>query len=141
MDLFSIFLIVFAVAIAALYLYYRITGVNLLKAVILSRPVIAAVASALDAVYALWPNETLHVVHQAFVAGASATELAEKAWLMGQLKRDERNAYAKRLTYETLEKAGIIVDTRIEAIVNGIIEATCMLLPHGVEPETEAEIE
>lgn len=139
MDAFSICFAVFATVVVILYLYYRFTGVNMLKVVILSRPVITAVAAAVDAVKALWPNDTLDIVHTALLAGAEATELAEKAWLMGELDRDDRNAYAKGLAYETLEKAGVVVDDRVKAMVNGIIEATCMLLPHGVEPEVVEE--
>lgn len=139
MDFYAIMLLIFAAIVSGLYLYYRVTGVNLLKAVILSRPVVSAVASAVDAIQKVWPNDTLNIVHKALIAGADATEIAEKLWLMGQLERDERNAYAKGLAYATLEAAGIVIDDRIIAIVSGIIEATCMLLPHGVEPETVEE--
>ena len=69
-------------------------------------------------------------------AGAEAAETAEKAWLMGELEKDERNAYAKKLAHDTLEKAGIIVTAQIDMIINGMIEVVCILLPHGVEPET-----
>lgn len=142
MNAYSIALLICAAIVAGLYIYYRVTGVNLLKAIILSKPVISAVASAVDAVQNVWPNDTLSIVHKALTAGADATEIAEKLWLMGQLARDERNAYAKGLAYATLEAAGIVVDDRIMAIVSGIIEATCMLLPHGVEPEkVEEELE
>lgn len=139
MDFYAIMLLIFAAIVSGLYLYYRVTGVNLLKAVILSRPVVSAVASAVDAIQKVWPNDTLNIVHKALTAGADATEIAEKLWLMGQLEREERNAYAKGLAYATLEAAGIVIDDRIIAIVSGIIEATCMLLPHGVEPEMVKE--
>lgn len=139
MDAYSISLLICAVIVIGFYIYYRVTGVNLLKAVILSRPVVSAVASAVDAIQKVWPNDTLNIVHKALTAGADATEIAEKLWLMGQLDRDERNAYAKGLAYATLEAAGIVIDDRIMAIVSGIIEATCMLLPHGVEPEKQQE--
>lgn len=139
MDAYSIALLICAGIVAGLYIYYRITGVNLLKALILSRPVVSAVASAVDAIQKVWPNDTLNIVHKALTAGADATEIAEKLWLMGQLERDERNAYAKGLAYATLEAAGIVIDDRIMAIVSGIIEATCMLLPHGVEPAEQQE--
>ena len=68
-----------------------------------------------------------------------ATEFAEKAWLLGQLSRDERNPYAKALAREVLEKAGVEIDERIEAIINGVIEMTCMVLPHGVEPQVQEQ--
>lgn len=64
-------------------------------------------------------------------AGAESAELAENAWLMGELSREERNPYAKNLAKKTLIKAGIEVTPQIELIISGIIEAMCMLLPHG----------
>lgn len=66
-----------------------------------------------------------------------ATELAEKAWLLGNLEKDERNAYAKEVAYSFLEDVGIEITPQVEAIVAGVIEMTCMVLPHGVEPETQ----
>ena len=38
-----------------------------------------------------------------------------------------------------LEKASIEVTDRIEAISNGVIEMTCMVLPHGVEPQVQEQ--
>lgn len=135
MDFDLIFWIIVAAIILGMFIYYKVTGVNPIKVAALSRPVISSVAAAIDAVQKVWPNDTLNIVHKVLVAGATATELAEQAWLMGQLERDERNAYAKKYAYDKLAEAGIVVDDRVEAIVNGIIEATCMLLPHGVQPE------
>lgn len=54
---------------------------------------------------------------------------------MGELAREERNGYAKALARDVLETAGIEVTPPIEAIISGVIEMTCMVLPHGVEPE------
>lgn len=68
-------------------------------------------------------------------AAVDATEVAEKAWLMGELPREERNPHAKELARATLEKAGIEITAQIEAIISGVIEMTCMVLPHGVEPK------
>ena len=69
----------------------------------------------------------MHTVMKAAIEGA---EIAEKAWQMGNLDKDERNAYAKKLVKETLAKAGIEVTPQIELIVSGIIEAVCIVLPH-----------
>lgn len=63
-------------------------------------------------------------------AAIEATEIAEKAWKMGNLEKDERNTYAKTLVKETLGKAGITVTPQIEMIVSGVIEAVCIVLPH-----------
>ncbi|MBQ7845475.1 MAG: hypothetical protein IJ392_04915 [Clostridia bacterium] len=91
----------------------------------------AAVASAVEAAYKLWPNDALRIVHTVLKAGAESAETAEKAWLMGDLEKEKRNEYAKTLAKETLEKANIEVTPQIEMIIGGIIEAVCILLPHG----------
>jgi len=63
-----------------------------------------------------------------------ATELAEKAWLLGKLAKEERNPFAKEMAYDLLKTVGVEVTPQIEAIISGIIEMTCMVLPHGQEP-------
>lgn len=124
-----------ALVIAALYIYKRITGTDILKLLVMSRPVVIALTGVIEALYKLVPNETLRVIKTILNAAVDATELAEKAWLMGELGREERNPYAKTLARNVLEKAGITVTAQVEAIINGVIEMTCMVLPHGVKPE------
>ena len=124
-----------ALVVAALYIYKRITGTDILKMLVMSRPVVIALTGVIEALYKLVPNETLRVIKTILNAAVDATELAEKAWLMGELEREERNPYAKTLARNVLEKAGITVTAQVEAIINGVIEMTCMVLPHGVKPE------
>lgn len=124
-----------ALVVAALYIYKRITGTDILKLLVMSRPVVIALTGVIEALYKLVPNETLRVIKTILNAAVDATELAEKAWLMGELEREERNPYAKTLARNVLEKAGITVTAQVEAIINGVIEMTCMVLPHGVKPE------
>ena len=117
--------------VAGLYVYKKITGKDVLRHVMLSRPVIKSLGVAVEAVYKMWPEKavlkTVYIIMNAAIEGA---EIAEKAWQMGNLEDDERNAYAKKLVKETLGKADIIVTPQIDMIVNGIIEAVCMILPH-----------
>lgn len=54
---------------------------------------------------------------------------------MGSLQKEDRNVYAKQLARNVVMKAGIEVTDKIEMIIGGIIEAVCILLPHGVEPD------
>ena len=49
---------------------------------------------------------------------------------MGELDKEQRNAYAKTLIKDTLGKIGITITPQIEMIVNGAIEAVCIVLPH-----------
>lgn len=131
MELYQIVLIVIAVIIAVLYFIKKFTGIDILKSIVLSRPVIAALQTTCDAIYNIWPErkelKTVSTVMKAAIEGA---QIAEKAWKLGNLAKEERNAYAKSLVKETLDKAGIEITPQISMIVDGIIEAVCMVLPH-----------
>ena len=131
MELYQIILLVLAAIVAGLYVYKRITGKDILRGIMLSRPVVSALGAAVEAVCNIWPDKkilkTIHTVMKAAIEGA---EIAEKAWKMGNLEKDERNAYAKKLVKETLAKAGIEVTPQVELIIGGVIEAVCILLPH-----------
>ena len=108
----------------------------------LSRPIITAIGGAVEAVYKIWPNKKplkiVYIIVQAAIEGA---EIAEKAWKMGNLDKDERNAYAKKLVKETLAKAGIEITPQIELIVSGVIEAVCIVLPHANKDDNKEENE
>ena len=86
-----------AAVIAGLYIYKKVTGKDLLRHVMLSRPVVAALGSTVQAIYKIWPDKSeLKIVNTVMNAAIEATEIAEKAWKMGNLKKDERNPYAKK---------------------------------------------
>ena len=135
MELYQIVLLVCAAIIAVLYIVNRIWHVNLLQKIVLAKPVIGAVASAVEAVANVSGNQTLKLVYMAMKAGAESAQFAEQAWLMGELDKEHRNDYAKGLANAILVKAGIEVTPQVEMIISGIIEAVCFLLPHGVEPK------
>ena len=139
MELYQIVQLVLALVIAGLYIYKKVTGTDVLKIIVLSKPVVIAFTAVIEAVYKLIPHDSLRIIKIILDAAVDATEQAEKAWLMGTLTREERNPYAKALAREVLEKAGIAITERIEAIVNGVIEMTCMVLPHGVEPQVQEQ--
>ena len=131
MELYQIILLALAAIVAGLYIYKRVTGKDVLRSIMLSRPVVAAQGATVEAVYNIWPDKKeLKVVHTIMTAAIDAAEVAEKAWKMGNLEREERNPYAKKLVKETLTKAGIEVTPQVELIVSGVIEAVCMVLPH-----------
>ena len=126
----------FAAIIVGLLVYKWLTGVDVLKKIVLTRPIINALADAAAAVYKVFPGrkelKTVQVVVNAAVKGA---ELAEQAWKMGSLEKEERNAYAKKLIADMLAEAGIEVTTQVQMIIDGAIEATCMILPHVKQKE------
>ena len=136
MELYQIIQLVLALVVAGLVIYKRCTGTDLLKMVVMSKPVVVALTAVIEALYKLVPSKTLKVIKTVLNAAVDATEFAEQAWLAGNLSREERNPKAKELAREMLEKAGIEVTSQIEAIINGVIEMTCMVLPHGLTPKT-----
>lgn len=140
MKLYQIILQVLAVIMAGLYIYKRITGKDILRNIMISRPVIVAQGATAEAIYNIWPDEKgLEIVKTVMSAAIEGAEIAEKAWKMGNLDKDERNTYAKKLVKETLSKAGIEITPQIEMIVSGIIEAVCIVLPHE-DKSTEQDI-
>ena len=141
LSVYQIILLALAAIVTGLYIYKRITGKDILRSVMLSRPVVKAQGATVEAVYKIWPNKAeLKTVYTIMTAAIEATEIAEKAWQMGNLEKDERNAYAKKLVKETLGKAGITVTPQIDMIVAGVIEAVCIVLPHQKKVEPEPEV-
>ena len=141
MELYQIILIVLGVIIAGLYIYSRITGKDLLRGILLSRPVLKAIGGAVEAIYHIWPErKALRSVSVIMTAAIEGAEIVEKAWQMGNLEKDDRNAFAKVLVRDTLSKAGITITPQVEAIVAGVIEAVCIVLPHQPKEEPKTEV-
>lgn len=141
MELYQILLIVFAGIAAILYFVKRFSGIDLLKNVMLSRPVLAAQEKACDAVYNIWPErKELKTVSTVIKAAIKGTEMAEKAWKLGNLTKEERNPYAKTIIKESLADAGIEITPQIAMIVDGIIEAVCFVLPHAKKEEESENV-
>ncbi len=141
MELYQIILQILAIIIAGLYIYKRITGKDILRGIMLSRPLIKALEVAVEAVYNIWPEKKqLKTVYTIITAAIDAAEIAEKAWKMGNLEGDERNAFAKSLSKDTLTKLGIEITPQIEMIVSGIIEAVCIVLPHENKNVEEEDV-
>lgn len=110
----------------------------MLKNIALIRPVINAVAAAAKAVYNVLPGkEKVKELDTVVDVAVKAAEMAEKAWKMGSLEKEERNAYAKKLVAEALAEAGIEITDQVKMIIDGAIEATCMILPHVSHKDEE----
>ena len=104
----------------------------------LTRPILNALGSAVEAVSGVWPNRReIKIVYNITKAAIDAAEIAEHAWKIGNLPQEDRNPFAKALVKETLGKAGIEITPQIAMIIDGAIEATCMLLPHAKKPAPE----
>ena len=140
MELYQIALIWMAVIIALLYFLKRFKGIDHLKNIAYCRPVLVALGTAAETVAKIWPErKELKIINTIMRAAIEAAETAEKAWKMGNLAKDERNAYAKALVKETLRKIGVEITDKVAAIIDGAIEATCMILPHEKQPEPEVD--
>ena len=141
MELYQIQILIIGVIVAGLHIYKRVTGVDILKNIALLRPVINAMAAAVAAVYKVFPHkESEEIVEKVVKAAVKGAEIAEAAWKAGKLPKEERNAYAKKWIADTLFEAGIEVTDQIRAIIDGAIEATCMILPHDeLKEENEEE--
>lgn len=141
MEFYQIVLLVLAVIILALYLYRRFTGVDLLQNAIMVKPLIHALASTAEAMSGIWPNrKELKALQTITKAAIEAAEIAERAWKIGNLEREDRNPFAKALVKDTLSRLGITITDQIAMIIDGAIEATCMILPHEKKPEPEPEV-
>ena len=84
------------VIVAALYIYKRVTGKDILRSIMLSRPIITAIGGAVEAVYKIWPDKKpLKIVYIIVNAAIEGAEIAEKAWQIGNIEKEDRNAFAK----------------------------------------------
>lgn len=112
---------------AGLYIYKRCTGTDILKMIVMSCPVVVALTAVIEALYKLVPSETLRVIKTILNATVDATQFAEKAWLAGDLAREERNPKAKELAREVLEKAGI--DNQMQWVHNFSTRVSMRTIP------------
>ena len=64
---------------------------------------------------------------------------AFRVTLYGSLAATGKGHLTDTTIREVLEKAGIAVTPQIEAIISGVIEMTCMVLPHGLEPQVQEQ--
>lgn len=80
MELYQIVLLVLGLIIVGLYLYKRFTGTDILKMIVMSKPVVVALTAVIEALYKLVPSKTLRVIKTILNAAVDATEVAEKAW-------------------------------------------------------------
>lgn len=137
MEMYQIVLLVVASGIAVLYLIQRFTGINYIEKIVQWKPVQAAITALVKAVEGILPSDYFKTIVAVLEASGEGAKTAEELWKIGQLPKEERNAYAKKLTAEVLEKAGIEVTEQIQMIIDGAIEMVCMLMPHNVVPYEE----
>lgn len=123
--------------ILIIWLIDRFTGGKITQKIIQWRPALAALSALVSAVSAVLPSETFATVSMVLKAVSDGTVAAEELWKMGNLPKDERNAYAKKLIGEKLSAAGIEVTEQVGQIIDGVIAVVCMLLPHESKKSEE----
>lgn len=142
MELYQILLLVAALIVVGLYLYKRFTGVDFLKNITMTKPLLQALAAAAEAVSGMWPDrKEMKIVQTITRTAVEGAEIAERAWKMGNLPKEDRNAFAKALIQDTLRKTGIEITPQVAMIIDGAIAATCMILPHEPPKEEVLEVE
>lgn len=134
METYQIVVLILAGILGIIYIAQRMTGHHILETVIQWKPVLASITALVKAVSNILPSAYFKTVIAVLEAAGEGAETAEELWKLGELPKDERNAEAKSITAEILEKAGIDVTEQIQMIIDGAIEMVCMLMPHGVTP-------
>ena len=73
MNVYQIVLLVLAVIVLGLYIYKRVTGKDILRGIMLSRPVIMGLGAAVEAVANIWPErselQTVRTIMKAAIEG------------------------------------------------------------------------
>lgn len=123
--------------ILIIWLIDRFAGGKITQKIIQWRPALAALSALVSAVSAVLPSETFATVSMVLKVVSDGTVAAEELWKMGNLPKDERNAYAKKLIGEKLSAAGIEVTEQVGQIIDGVIAVVCMLLPHESKKSEE----
>ena len=114
MELYQVVLLVVAAGIAVLYFIQRFTGVNYIHMIVQWKPVQAAITALVKAVSNILPSPYFKTVVAVLEAAGEGAETAEELWKLGELPKEERNAYAKEIAAEVLTKAGIEVTFEVK---------------------------
>lgn len=130
MDLSSIILLVIAGISLVLFCVSKIWGINLMSYILQAKPVLSTIISIISAVSNLLPSKYLKIALTVAQAAAKGAVAAEELWKIGELPKEERNAYAKTWAENTLTEANIEVTEQMKIIISGVIEVACILLPH-----------
>lgn len=138
MELYQIVQLIVAAVIGVLYIVQRFTGISFMEKIVQWKPVLIALGATLKAVSGALPSEDQKMVITVLDAACKGAEAAEELWLLGGIPKEDRNSYAKYIVENTLTNANIVITDQIRAIIDGGIEMMCLLMPHGLEPETKA---
>lgn len=133
-----IFLSVVAIFIL-IFLLDKFTNHTILKTVLQWKPALSAFTALAKAIAGALPSSDFALAMTILDAASRATQRAEELYKLNELPKEERNAYAQKLIASILSDAGIEVTTQVQQIIDGCIAIVCMLMPHNVVPDAQAE--
>lgn len=89
-------------------------------------------SDALESIREIVPNDTVELAMAVIEVAKTAAAGAEQLWINGSIGKDERKAAALEYAFAALDAMGVELTDAIRKIVDGAIEAACLLdLPHN----------
>lgn len=112
-------------------MYSYVAGKNLRKYVELASTALNTASDALTVWNGAFPSDAAGMALAFFEIAKVAAANAEQLFLNGSIGQDERKQAAKDYAYAALEVIGVELTDSIRRIVDGAIEAACLLdIPH-----------
>jgi len=137
MSVSQICFLIFAAIYVIIFLFERYTGRAIFAKIKDTLPVVQALRILTEAVEGVYPSSYFDQANIVIDAAINATKKAEDLWKSGELPKEERSDYCHFILMETLKEAGVETSKQIEEITHGAIALTCLLLPHGQNPDKE----
>lgn len=126
------------VLFGGLWVYSLVTGKNLKRYVELARSFMEAVSASLTVFGERYPNKTIDVMLAVIEIAKTAAAHAEQLFKNGSIDKEARKSAALEYAYAALELIGVKLTDSIRTIVDGAIEAACLLdIPHNTVPNTD----
>lgn len=115
---------------AGVFAYLKKKGIHPEKAMDLADRVTTVLNGGMTALKPFLPDTPIvDSLSWLFKTAEEVTKKTEELYKMGEIGKDERNAKAKEFIYNILEDLGVQRCERIDAMVNGAVEAAAALLP------------
>ena len=139
MNTYQICFLLLAAAYVTIFLYEKVTGKAIFIKVKEALPIMQALRLLSSAVDGVYPSTYFDLANSVMDAAINATKKAEDLWKSGDINKEDRPEYCRFVLMDTLREAGIETTQQVEEIAQGAIALTCLLMPHGVNPDAEEE--
>lgn len=141
MSQYNIIYLIIIAALGILFIYEWRTGKSIFAKVTAGQPILEALKLLTKACTGVFPSRYFDTASIVIEACINATVNAEDAWKIGQIPKEERNAYCQLLIARNLKEVGIIITDQVQEVIDGAIALICMLMPHSALAEKEKEKE